>query len=268
MKNPFTFRALAAAALLLLAPPASAQGPEADGLAPVASCLERNIPRRASEQVIEFTTVDRIGGKRVSRAKIIAKRFDDGNRRVLLRFTKPLEMRGSSLLIIEAQDGPNDMFLYTPELRKVKRVTSNSSGGSLFGTDFTYEDFERWQLLNRPGGRKRLPDATVSERPVYVVETRPQAESGSSYEKVVTYIDRETCVVLKSESFERGERLRKVLTASPSSVIEEGGIHVASEIKMQDVRDETYTDVIVEDLEVDHDVPDADFTISKLSRRR
>ena len=75
-------------------------------------------------------------------------------------------------------------------------------------------------------------------------------------------------MVLKSESFERGERLRKVLTASPSSVIEEGGIYVASEVKMRDVRDETQTDVIVEDLEVDRDVEDSEFTISRLSRRR
>ena len=267
MENPFVF-GLLVSALLLPAASVSAQGAEADGLAPVATCIESNIPRTSSEQVIEFTTVDRIGGQRVSRAKIIAKRFEDGKRRLLLRFTKPIEMRGSALLIIETERGANDMFLYSPELRKVKRVTSDSSGGSLFGTDFTYEDFERWQLLNKPGRRARLPDATVAERAVYVMETLPDTGAGSSYEKVISYIDRDTCVVLKTESFENGKRLRKVLTASPASVIEQSGIHVASEIRMEDVRDETHTDVIVEDLEVDHEISDSEFTISRLTRRR
>ncbi len=33
-----------------------------------------------------------------------------------------------------------------------------------------------------------------------------------------------TCVVLKSESFENGDRLRKLLTANPNEMLEEKGI--------------------------------------------
>lgn len=234
----------------------------------VTACLERNIPRSTSEQIVEFVAVDRIGGERVSRSKILGKRLDDGLRRVLLRFTKPLDMRGSSFLLIETASGSNDMFLYTPELRKVKRVTAQGAGGTLFGTDFSYEDFERWQLLNKPGTQKRLGDSTVAKRAVYVVESLPDADTGSAYELVVSYLDKETCVVIKSESYESGHRLRKVMTANPDTVIEDGGIHVASEITMQDVRDETYTNVVVEDLMVDREIGDEEFAISRLSRRR
>ena len=170
--------------------------------------------------------------------------------------------------MVETKSGANDMFLYTSELRKVKRVTAEGAGGSLFGTDFSYEDFERWQLLNKPGKQKRLPDTELDSRPVYVLETRPDADSGSSYERIVSFVDKETCVVIKTESYEPGDRLRKVLTASPDAILEEAGIHVASEVMMQDVRDETHTAVIVEDLSIDRDIPDGEFTISRLSRRR
>ncbi len=239
-----------------------------DAVAEVQTCIKRNIPKTTSEQLVEFTAVDRVGGERVSRAKIMGKLFDDGLRRLLLRFTKPLDMRGAALLMVETESGANDMFLYSPELRNVKRVTAAGVGGTLFGTDFSHEDFELWQQPNKPGSQERLPDARIGEREVYVLATRPEAGSGSSYERVVSYVDRETCVVLKSESYEPGDRLRKVLTASPETIIEEGGIHVASELTMQDVRDETQTTVIVEDLAVDREIDDREFTISRLSRRR
>ncbi len=115
--------ASATAALLALPLAARAQEPAVDRLAEVSACIERNIPRVSSEQVVEFIAVDRIGGERVSRAKIIAKRFDDGLRRLRMRFSKPTDMRGSALLMIETESGANDMFLYSPELRKVKRVS-------------------------------------------------------------------------------------------------------------------------------------------------
>ena len=264
---------------LLIAPAASGQQtvqqtgptetPRDDGdVAEVRACIEKNIPVKASQQIVEFVSVDRVGGERVARAKILAKRLDDGLRRVLTRITKPLDMRGSNLLVIETTRGANDMFLYSPEIRKVKRVTAEQSGGSLFGTDFSYEDFQRWQLLNKPGRQKRLEDNVVADRPVYVLSVEPGAEEGSAYEMIVSFVDKETCVVLKTESYEQGARLRKVFTAAPESIIEEGSVYVASEVVMTDVRDETHTNATIEDLEVDRDIPDREFTISQLSKRR
>ncbi len=59
-----------------------------------------------------------------------------------------------------------------------------------------------------------------------------------------------------------------VFTAAPESIIEEGSVYVASEVVMTDVRDETHTNATIEDLEVDRDIPDREFTISQLSKRR
>jgi len=233
----------------------------------VRDCVEGNVPKVSSVQIVEFTATDRIGGKRISRGKIYGKRFSaDGLRRVLTRVNKPPEMRGSAVLMIERDEGSPDVFLYTSELRKVKRITAHGAGGSLFGTDLSYEDFARWQSLNQPGQNVRLEDAVVAERPVYVLETTPADEAESSYTRVVSFIDRETCVVLKTESYEKSDQLRKVLTADPGQVINEGGVWVATELMMRDLRDETHTDVIVEDIEIDRELKDRMFSQSQLQR--
>ena len=49
------------------------------------------------------------------------------------------------VLLLEKKDRMPDQFMYLPELRKVRRVTKRSVAGSMFGTDFSYEDFERFQ---------------------------------------------------------------------------------------------------------------------------
>jgi hypothetical protein len=41
---------------------------------------------------------------------------------------------------------------------------------------------------------------------------------------------------------------------------------VASEVKMEDLREETHTDVVVEDLTVDANIPDRKFQISELTK--
>ncbi len=268
-------RALLSLVLTLPAAPAAAQAPASVDAVPgrsvdeVLDCVKQNTPEESSVQLVEFTAVDRIGGERVSRAKILGKKFEsDSMRRVLLRFTKPLEIRGSAFLAIEQDSGSPDMFLYTPELRKTKRVTGQGGGGKLFGTDFSYEDFARWQGLNQPGASRRLPDAVESGQPVWVVETKPENKQESSYERVVFFVDQETCVTLKTESYERGDTPRKVLTASPGQLLEEGGVWFASELLMRDLRDQTHTQVIIEDVEVDRGLRDSDLSLAKLDRRR
>jgi hypothetical protein len=243
-----------------------AVGPDSSALE-VRACMERNIPPKSSVQTVEFTAVDRVGGKRVSRAKIYGKRLDDGFRRLKMRFVKPPYMRKSELLMIETKSSP-DVFLYSPETRRARRVTGSGGGGSVFGTDFSYEDFERWQLFNRPGSLERRPDTELDGTPVHVLWTFPADEANSQYQKIETFVHRETCVVLKMNSYEVGERLRKVLVADPKTLLDEGGIWVATELVMRDVRDETYTEVLVEDLEVDEEVSDNIFQVSRMGRVR
>ena len=255
-------RCLLVIALLFFPLYAAAQDPVQE----VRDCLGRNVPKKSSVQTVHFTSVDRIGGSREFRAKMLGMKLADGFRRAKLCITAPPDMRSSEMLSVETPGGAPDSFLYTPELRKAKRITGEGVGGSVFGTDFTYEDLQRWQQLNRPESYERLPDAKVDDRPVYVMSTKPIDASQSSYSKVLTYIDKQTCVVIKSESFEGEDRLRKLMTAKVDDMLEDNGIHAPTEIVMKDVRDETHTTVLIEDLEVDGDVDERSFQASALGR--
>jgi hypothetical protein len=130
------------------------------------------------------------------------------------------------------------------------------TSASMFGTDFSYEEFERLQGIAESAPATRQPDAAVEGRSAYVLDVRPTSESDSAYERIVTFIDKETCLLLRSEFFERGDRTaRKVLTAATSTLSREGDVWLAREYLMRDLRDETETKMIVEEVEVGVEIP-------------
>jgi outer membrane lipoprotein-sorting protein len=67
----------------------------------------------------------------------------------------------------------------------------------------------------------------------------------------VAFIDKETCVPLRTESYERGDELRKLLTADSSTITREGALWVPRQQTMKDLRDQTQTDLVIEQIEID-----------------
>ena len=233
-------------------------------MGPAKACLERNAPKTTISFRAEFTKVDRVGGERTNRADVIGKQMGDGLRRIVVRFDKPPEMRGTAMLMIESATGPSDFYVYSPDERKVRRVQGRGNSG-LFGTDFSYDDFENWRTFQKHGKTERLADATLAGRPVYVVESAPAPGEQSMYEKVVTSVDRETCVVLEIDSYEPGGKLRKVLRADPAKVQAVGALNVATAFELEDKIDETKTRVALSQVKLDAALPDSRFRPADLS---
>ena len=161
-------------AALLLAPPWA--GAVDAGVAPeakeVEDCMRKNLPSETSVQTVTLRKKAPDGSMSETRAKIFWRRGEDGFHQARLLFSDPDDMRGAGLLVLQ-RDGANDLFMYLPELKKVRRVTGHMMSGSMFGTDFTYEQIERLQGLAKDAVVKRLPDGKEDSSAVYVLEATP-----------------------------------------------------------------------------------------------
>jgi hypothetical protein len=208
----------------------------------VQACVKQNLPQKTSVQEVVMRTFDRVGGERSFEAKIYC-------------------------LALERPEA-TDMFSYLPEVGRVRRIHPRTMSGSLFGTDFTYEDFQRIQEFGVQAKLKRLPDADLDGRPVYVVESHPLESAESGYERIVSFVDQETCVALKSEFFETGAQPRRRLLADPATLSKEGESWIARTVTMKDLKDGGETRIEVKDIQPDVDIPDRNFSQSRLSRRR
>ncbi len=233
----------------LLAWPAGATEKSVDE---ILECQLRTRPLTNTVRTVLWRRIDRIGGEAVFSTKVYGGISREGYRTLLIRVIRPPELLDLSFMVTE-RDGANHMFVSPAGLPDVKLVRGASGGGSLFGTDLSYEDVERLYGLVRPGETHKLVggDGTLDGRAVWQLETVPAESSGSSYWKIVSHVDRETCVLLRAEMYELGDSPRKVLSADAASISREGTVWVAHDLVVRDLREETLTHVVLNELVLD-----------------
>lgn len=241
---------------------AGSEGAAAD-VAPIEACLRRNLPQRSSEQSMRFQSKDRTGSTRTLSGTAYWKKWESDLSRSLIRIDFPPDLRGSAYLLIERPETV-DVFVYLPEFQKVRRITSHALAGSLFGTDFSYEDMRRLRHLFEAAAVERLPDGEQGSRATYVVTLRPPPES--EYGEVRAWIDHETCVPLRLELYARGGGLAKELTVDPSSLTKHGEFWAAHTVVLRDLQEQTETRVDLGKLEIDGDLPDKLFSERALTQ--
>lgn len=236
------------------------------GLDEILECVSANAPKSSAKQQFRLHVHDRGGGMQTLEAILHWKRDEAGRSKLLAELTAPPDLRGSAYLMIE-REGGSDMFAYLPELRLVRRVTGRHSEGSVWGSDFSYRDIVELYNVGQTSATKRLADGEFAGRPVYVVESRAAEGEASSYVKGVARIDQETCVTLQTVFYAAEDEVRKTITADATSLIQAGGITLPKQVRVEDRKTATHTELVVESIEFDVDVPDRLFTRSSLERR-
>jgi len=231
----------------------------------VRMCMEKNTPAISSMQTVELRARDRSGYEQVLEADAYWKPYPNKQSKILMYFHEPVDIRGARFLIIE-NTPENDMYMYMPGLFKVRKITSKRISSSILGTDFSYEDFERLHDVFTDSRAEQYPDEVLDGRPVYIINSYPEGNSG--YEKIKTYIDIETCVSLRTELFESGHQLRKTLTVDSADIRKEGSIYVPYALLMRDLRDKTETRMVVQEMTIDVPLPDDMFDPEQLKQQK
>jgi hypothetical protein len=151
-----------------------------------------------------------------------------------------------------------------------RKIAAGSPEGYVFHTDVSFEDFARFARIVSPGQVRRLPDATVDGRAVFVLEIKPGPDAHSSYDRVVSSIDKEWCTPLRREGysakFEGGARPLRVFSVAPADVKLEQGFARATKARLQDLADGSETRVELVDLELGGELAEDFFTPENLPR--
>jgi hypothetical protein len=256
---------------LLMISSAPSVGRADDGAVPqsiedILACVRKNAPERSMRQRLELKVHDRAGDVQTLKAKLSWKRSPEDLSKLLIRLSAPPDLRGSAFLLIEDEKRSN-MFAYLPELRTVRRVTGRHSEGSVFGSDFSYEDLEHLYRMGRVSSSKRLADEVIAERATYVIETNRPAEDESAYSRTLSYIDQQTCVMVKGTFFASDGSVRKKLAVDLDSLEREGEVWIPKKIRIEDLRTATFSELEVGKVELDIEISDNKFTKSALESR-
>jgi hypothetical protein len=131
----------------------------------------------------------------------------------LFLFDFPPTVRGTGLLLHSYFDGrENNMWIYLPAIRRVKRIALESSGGGYFmGSDFSYRD-----LIDNDNSKldfERLPDQVIHGFDSYVIKAwgqTPQDRQEHGYSYIVTYHRKDNYVIHLREYYDFNGDLLKI----------------------------------------------------------
>jgi predicted RND superfamily exporter protein/outer membrane lipoprotein-sorting protein len=132
----------------------------------------------------------------------------------LVTFESPADVKGTKTLLIENSQKDDDIWVYLPAMKKVRRLVASNKKDSFVGTDFSYGDVIGHKVSD--WNHKLLRSETIGGRSCYLVESTPKAPEVaelSGYSKRIGCIDKESFVGLSGELFDGAGQLLKKITA-------------------------------------------------------
>ena len=192
-----------------------------------------------------------------SRSRQIAVRaMDEGDEsRALVRVQSPPELAGQSFLFREQTGGEDDVWIYMPALDdSARRISGAQKNGSFMGTHLTYADLESRDMVD--ASVTRLPDETIGEFNVFVIDAVPDPEV-SEYGSIRVWIRHGDFIPLRTRYFDdSGNEVQTLFTEQVGDV---DGRPYASRMTLRPV-DGGATTVIIDSLDFDAAIDAAEFT--------
>ncbi|MDD5655261.1 MAG: outer membrane lipoprotein-sorting protein, partial [Candidatus Omnitrophica bacterium] len=138
-----------------------------------------------------------------------------------ITMTYPVEVKGLSVLNWTYLDPKRDqdVWLWIPSLKKVRKISASQSDDSFMGSDLTVQEVstrkfedETYKLLESKAfaGYKfeHTGEMLYVGKPVFVIEARP-VRANWYYAKRLVYVDRETGGAVYSEYYDKNDKMFK-----------------------------------------------------------
>jgi len=184
----------------------------------------------------------------------------DASKKQILWFLAPADDKGVAYLKIEHQDKKDDMKLWLPNFKKIRRISSGKKSESFMGSDMSYEDMTSRNL----GEYNYLITGSemINNNDCYILESIPNGIK-SEYSKHISWVTKDTYLPLKEESFDQDGALLKTKSIAYQKIKE---YDIMKELYVKNVQRNHQTVLKFNDLEVDTGINNNIFHEKNLKR--
>ncbi|RFC31051.1 MAG: hypothetical protein DID91_2727704501 [Candidatus Nitrotoga sp. MKT] len=187
--------------------------------------MEKNfVVSKVADSVADatLTLINKTGQERVRKTFGATKLEENGidNMR-MTRFLSPPDVKGTVSLLIEHADKDDDIWIYLPALKKVRRLVSNNKKDSFVGTDFSYADVIGYKVGE--WNYKLLKEESVEGQLCYVIEALPKSDAvktSNGYSKRIGWLRKDNLVAIKMEYWDEAGQLLKISTFTDVQLVD------------------------------------------------
>ena len=168
-----------------------------------------------SEAVVKMTVTDDKKQSRERDITMATKLYDGGKtEKRVYRFVSPADVQGTSILVFDYEEKPDDVWIYLPALRKTRRIVSSRKSQSFMGSEFSYGD------LNIPAlddfDYKLAKEDNVKGEACWVIDLTPKSKDvadSDGYSKKTYWVSKDKYTVLRGLYYDKDGKLLKELVA-------------------------------------------------------
>jgi len=211
---------------------------------------------------LTMTLTNSRGSTRVRTIKQFIKEYGADEKKIMF-FTAPADVKNTSFMDWSYGDAnkEDDMWIYLPALKKVKRISSENKSDYFMGSDFTYDDLG--DRKPEQDNHKIIGEEKVNGRDCYVVESVPK-DPDYMYSKTITWVIKDSWVGAKKEFYDEDGELLKTLTINKIEKID--GYWVILDMLMDNVQKDHKTSMVLKNVVIGKGIKDSYFTERQMKK--
>jgi len=188
--------------------------------------------------------------------------WSSGSKKTLVRVTAPPRDAGNATLVLD----DNKVWSYAPKINRVIRIPSSMMSQSWMGSDFSNKDISRTDEIVDQYDHTLVSTDEHEGHKVYVIESIPHEEAAIVWGKEISHV-RDDYVELEHHFLDQDMQTVKILKTL--DIKEMGGRLFAVHQRMNLLEKENeWTEISVQKLDFDREIPDYLFTQSNLRNPR
>jgi outer membrane lipoprotein-sorting protein len=202
------------------------------------------------------------GAPRLREVSYYFKDYGDTDK-ILMVFQSPRDVAGTGYLSFsyDEESKDDDMWLYLPAMRRVRRITGSGKNDDFMGTDFSYEDMGSRSLAKDTFTfqKEEVIDGAVCQ----VVEALPKDRS-DPYGRRVIWVRKDSHIIAAADYYDRQGKLLKTLRVSNIQQID--NIWTALKMEMTNVQSNHATVIEMSGIQFNLPLDDTLFAVTTLER--
>ncbi len=204
---------------------------------------------RVSE--IKMILIESDGSKKEREMKFWMK----GKHKKLFVFRAPADVKGVGFLVLS----DDELYLYLPAFKKIRRIASHVKNEPFMGTDFSYNDLAKSEFTKNYDAKIKEENQTQ-----YVLELLPKPESDVEYSKLIMFVNKKILLPDSIRFFDKGGRIFKIMRNRNFNQIKD--YWLIGEVEMENAKDNHKTIMKTIKENVDVGISDKVFTKRNLKR--
>ena len=199
--------------------------------------------------------------KNKKRTSSIRSYSKGGGEKQITWFMAPADDKGVAFLKIEHDDKDDEMRMWLPAFKRVRRISAGKKSDNFMGSDMSYEDMSSRQLNEyhfKINGEVKVNGVLCK-----ILESTPKEGIQSEYSRHLSWVHLEKYITLQEQSFDKSGKLLKDKKYTYTQIKE---YDILKEIIVKNVQKNHSTHITFSNIELDSGIPDSQFHEKYLKR--